>query len=196
MQIFTFGRQREKECAIENLHDPADAPLIHAVVDAIHDLLEGKVTEDALRPVFTRAFCEGGGGVWEQTGNWLKKLVSDFPSLQSLWLVFEVHPQWKVRWRTACCLGYMPRNLAIEVGNRLKRDRSRKVSGMAESRVEELENPGRYREEEKQDETWDKSVAETRWATVTDRRCPECESPCPEYRKTCKVCGFELGRTS
>jgi hypothetical protein len=33
-----------------------------------------------------------------------------------------------------------------------------------------------------------------RWATITTRRCPECGSPCPEYRKTCKVCGFELGR--
>lgn len=31
-------------------------------------------------------------------------------------------------------------------------------------------------------------------ATSTSRRCPKCGSPCPEYRKTCKVCGFEIGR--
>jgi hypothetical protein len=31
-------------------------------------------------------------------------------------------------------------------------------------------------------------------AAITDRRCPKCGSPCPEYRKTCKACGFEIGR--
>jgi len=28
----------------------------------------------------------------------------------------------------------------------------------------------------------------------TDRRCPQCGSPCPEYRRTCKACGFATGR--
>lgn len=37
-------------------------------------------------------------------------------------------------------------------------------------------------------------TAAAKWAGITARRCPECASPCPEYRKTCKVCGFELGR--
>jgi hypothetical protein len=32
-------------------------------------------------------------------------------------------------------------------------------------------------------------------AGKTSRRCPECGGPCPEYRKTCKACGFEIGRT-
>jgi hypothetical protein len=31
-------------------------------------------------------------------------------------------------------------------------------------------------------------------ADTTSRRCPKCGSPCPEYRKTCKACGFEIGR--
>jgi hypothetical protein len=31
-------------------------------------------------------------------------------------------------------------------------------------------------------------------AAITSRRCPQCGSPCPEYRKTCKACGFEVGR--
>ena len=31
-------------------------------------------------------------------------------------------------------------------------------------------------------------------AGLTARRCPECGSPCPAYRRTCKVCGFEVGR--
>ena len=31
-------------------------------------------------------------------------------------------------------------------------------------------------------------------ADLTDRRCPQCGNPCPAYRKTCKVCGFQIGR--
>jgi hypothetical protein len=31
-------------------------------------------------------------------------------------------------------------------------------------------------------------------AATPNRRCPRCGSPCPEYRKTCKACGFEIGR--
>jgi hypothetical protein len=31
-------------------------------------------------------------------------------------------------------------------------------------------------------------------AATTSRRCPKCGSPCPEHRKTCKGCGFEIGR--
>lgn len=31
-------------------------------------------------------------------------------------------------------------------------------------------------------------------AAMTNRRCPKCGSPCPEYRKTCTACGFEIGR--
>jgi hypothetical protein len=194
MQIFTFGRQREKECSIDYLHDQAQAPLIHGVVDAVHDLLEGTITEDALRPVLFHAFCEGGGGVWEQTAGWLRKLASDFPSLQSLWLEFAAHPQWKVRLRTAGCLDDMPESLAIQVGNRLKSDRSMKVRSMAEGNLELITSRRPPDKESTQGEKLDRSEAEQRWATVTGRRCPECDSPCPEYRKTCKVCGFELGR--
>jgi hypothetical protein len=31
-------------------------------------------------------------------------------------------------------------------------------------------------------------------AELTDRRCPQCGAPCPSYRKTCKACGFAVGR--
>ncbi len=34
-----------------------------------------------------------------------------------------------------------------------------------------------------------------KWASITARRCPDCGSPCPEYRKACEVCGYELGMT-
>lgn len=31
-------------------------------------------------------------------------------------------------------------------------------------------------------------------AELTDRRCPKCDAPCPRYRRTCRVCGHEIGR--
>ncbi len=32
------------------------------------------------------------------------------------------------------------------------------------------------------------------YASKTERCCPQCGAPCPEYRKTCRSCGFEIGR--
>jgi hypothetical protein len=32
-------------------------------------------------------------------------------------------------------------------------------------------------------------------ATTTSRPCPVCGQPCPTYRKSCKRCGYPLGRT-
>jgi len=36
--------------------------------------------------------------------------------------------------------------------------------------------------------------ATKKWGALTQRRCPECNAPCPEYRPTCFVCGHRLGR--
>ena len=40
---------------------------------------------------------------------------------------------------------------------------------------------------------WNRLRAE-KDAAITDRRCPRCGVPCPRYRRTCKHCGFEIGR--
>jgi hypothetical protein len=50
-----------------------------------------------------------------------------------------------------------------------------------------------------QAETWDEKelkmqTAIQKWARATERRCPKCSAPCPEYRPRCFVCGFEIGR--
>jgi hypothetical protein len=42
--MFTFGREHEKKCS-----ESRTAPLLLAVVDAVHDLIEGKGTEEALK---------------------------------------------------------------------------------------------------------------------------------------------------
>jgi hypothetical protein len=36
--------------------------------------------------------------------------------------------------------------------------------------------------------------AERKWAKVTERRCPGCNARCPEYRGSCWVCGFAVGK--
>jgi hypothetical protein len=38
------------------------------------------------------------------------------------------------------------------------------------------------------------AAARKKWSNITERRCPSCGAPCPEYRKLCFVCRFELGR--
>jgi hypothetical protein len=136
--MFTFGRQREKESSLHDVQDPQQARLIEAVVDAVHDLLEERMSPDAIRPVLSRAFVEGGAGVWEQTGSWLRKLTGVQPALKSLWGEFASHPEMKVRFRTACFISEMSPALAREIGSRLSVDRSKKVREMAEARLEDI----------------------------------------------------------
>jgi hypothetical protein len=50
------------------------------------------------------------------------------------------------------------------------------------------------RDQENADRERRRIYAEEKWANITARRCPECGAPCPEYRRTCKVCGLEVGR--
>jgi hypothetical protein len=54
--MFTFGREHEKKCS-----ESRTAPLLLAVVDAVHDLIEGKGTKEALK-ITRKAFIEGGSG--------------------------------------------------------------------------------------------------------------------------------------
>jgi len=136
--MFTFGPQRGKESALHYLKDPRQAQLIEAVVDVVHDLLEGRTSADSIRTVLARAFVEGGTGVWEQAGSWLRKLIPEWPTLETLWSELADHSELKVRFRTACFINEMPPTLAREIGSRLSLDRSRKVRGMAEARLREL----------------------------------------------------------
>lgn len=38
------------------------------------------------------------------------------------------------------------------------------------------------------------ALSETKWANVTERRCPNCGARCPEYRAHCWVCEIAIGR--
>jgi hypothetical protein len=136
--MFTFGRDHEKKCAVEYLRDPRQADLITTVVDAVHDVIEGKAIDGGIRPIVTRAFVEGGTGVWEQTGSWLRRLATENVDEKSLWQELADHADSKVRFRVACFLNDLPPVTAKEVGEKLKNDRSKKVREMAVARLEEL----------------------------------------------------------
>lgn len=133
--MFTFGREHERKCAVAHVRSPAQAALILAVVDAVHDLLESGNGPDALAQALSAAFTEGGSGVWEGAASWLRKSCVDYPELGRLWLALARHPKSEVRFRIACCLDDMPAALQPEVAALLLADKSRKVSAMARARM-------------------------------------------------------------
>jgi hypothetical protein len=47
---------------------------------------------------------------------------------------------------------------------------------------------------EQQEQEHKLNEANRKWANSTQRRCPKCGAPCPEYRPRCFVCNFEVGR--
>lgn len=134
--MFTFGREHEKKCALGHMRskNAKEVRLIIAVVDAVHDLLETNATEDAVRTILSQAFVEGGTGVWEQTGSWLRKLIKEYPRFESMWLEFANNADWKVRFRAACFIDEMPPLIGRRVSAHLREDSNKKVRGMAEGK--------------------------------------------------------------
>ncbi len=136
--MFTFGRDHEKKCALQNLRDQKNALLISTLIDAIHDLIEQRIAPQELRPFLIAAFSEGSSGVWEQSGSWLRKLGKHYPELCSVWIDLSSHPNSKVRFRAACCIDDMPPAMARETVEKLCRDTNKKVRDMAIARGNEL----------------------------------------------------------
>ena len=136
--MFTFGREHEKKCASHYLRDKQEVALIEGVVDAVHDVLDGTRTIGDFRSSFSRAFSEGGSGVWEQAASWMAKLAREHPELLSEWQSLASHKDATVRFRVACCLNDIPRGFAMEIGEQLLADRGRKVREMAAARLEEI----------------------------------------------------------
>ena len=137
--MFTFGRDHEKKCAAAKLRKPDQAAILVGVVDAVHDLLEGKSSLDDIRRILTNAFISGGTGVWESTGSWMRQIMSEHPPFASVWAELAGHSEGQVRFRVACFINNLPKPLALELGNQLKNDRHKKTREMAEARLEEIE---------------------------------------------------------
>ena len=83
--MFTFGREHEQECARRYVRNQAQLGLVTALIDAVHDLREAKTSDERVHSAVRVAFVEGGSGVWEEAGSWLRKLCQDYPGFSALW---------------------------------------------------------------------------------------------------------------
>ena len=125
--MFTIGRQREKEHSHQFVKSQEEAFRLDAVIDAVHDMLDGAVRAEDTIPVFVEAFTNGGSGVWEQAGSWLRKLSEEHPILGHLWREFCRHRSVRVRFRAATFLEDMPTEVFAECFPLLLADASAKV---------------------------------------------------------------------
>ena len=142
VSMFTFGREHEKKCAVAYLRNPQQAALISDVIDSVHDLLDGTACIDKLADTIRIAFVEGGSGVWEKAGSWLRKTSAHYPSLVALWDELATHTKAEVRFRVACFLDQLPAGVFETLSHRLAMDRSKRVSSMANARIEEVASRG------------------------------------------------------
>ncbi|MCF7223413.1 hypothetical protein [Marilutibacter chinensis] len=108
-----------------------------AVIDAVHDLIDGVGSEERLASSIRDAFVLGGSGVWENAGKWLRKSSTDYPVVLGLWSEFASHGHAEVRFRTACFLDEMPQDTYRLISSALLVDRSTRVARMAAARVAE-----------------------------------------------------------
>jgi hypothetical protein len=125
--VFTFGREHEKRCAAGYFRKPADPAALLALIDAVHDLVEGKVAVGDVRARLVECLVHGGARTWEGAGYWLEKVKDDFPALLTVWTELARHPQAEVRWRIACLVECMPAALRSELTPVLLADASRRV---------------------------------------------------------------------
>ena len=125
--MFTFGRDHEKRCAASYFRKPADPAALLALIDAVHDLAEGKAAVADVRGRLVQCLVEGGVRTWEGAGYWLAKAQDDFPELSDVWTQLARHPQAEVRWRIACLRDRMPVAVRDELTPVLLADASRRV---------------------------------------------------------------------
>lgn len=135
--MFTFGRDHEKRTALSRFKDPDQALQLLAVIDAVHDLIEGVGSQEALQQAAYVAFAEGRGGVWEGTEYWLRKAAREYPGLLALWPRFAADARWQVRFRCACVLDSLPGDLFRTLSPALAADANRKVANMAQARIDQ-----------------------------------------------------------
>lgn len=142
--MFTFGRSHEVSVALRRHGGPGEADTVVAVVEAVHDLLEGKVELPAVLEVIRGAIVEGRRDVWDAAGTWLLKLEKDYPRSVDLWHELAAHPRAEVRFRVAGHIVYMRKPLRTEIYEVLKNDRSKRVRELSDGKWDFCEHPEKY----------------------------------------------------
>ena len=130
--MWTIGRECEKENARKFLGS-SDPSALEAVIDVVHDLIEGGAVTEQTVATFRRGFVDGASGTWESTGSWLRKTATEHPVLAGLWLEFASHRSAAKRFRAAAFLADMPESTARTLLPRFLSDPSTKVRSKAAS---------------------------------------------------------------
>ena len=133
--MFTFGREHELKCAVEYPRSEKNKRLAAATVNAVHDYLEGLVSLEEAGTTIRTSFIEGGSGVWEQAGSWLRKLDAEAPEVSEWWQELAQHNSATVRFRVACHLDDIQPPSQQAIGKQLLTDKSKKVREMADARL-------------------------------------------------------------
>ena len=144
MSMFTFGRKTETDVVLRRHGGPEKAGMMVAVVDAVHDLLEGKASVEDVEKVITSAIVEGRRDIWDAAGTWLLKVQKYYPSVGRVWLELAKHPDAEVRFRVACHIIDLPEVTCTEVYGLLKDDKSKKVRTQAEGKWDYRQHPEKY----------------------------------------------------
>lgn len=144
MSMFTFGRKTETDVALRRHGGAEKAEMIVAVVDSVHDLLEGKASVEDVEKVLASAITEGRRDIWDAAGTWLLKVQKHYPSVGHVWLDLAKHPAAEVRFRVACHIIDLPEAICTEVYALLKDDKSKKVRTQAEGKWDYRQNPEKY----------------------------------------------------
>lgn len=133
--MFTFGRAHEVQHAVHFIVSPEKAALLVAVIDAVHDLLEGQGSEEAVLACLRTALVEGKSGTWESAGSWLRKLGAGYPATQQLWTELAAHRSATVRFRVACEVEDLAEPLRSELVRLLLQDPSKRVRERVEGQT-------------------------------------------------------------
>lgn len=133
--MFTLGRQREKEHAARYVRTEADRLVVERVVDAAHDLMEGMASAEAVAVILAEALVTGGGGAWEQTGTWLRKLARAHPLFDQVWMQLAPHKSARIRLRVAAFLNEIPDAVRLQLAATFLEDSSAKVRAKAAGEI-------------------------------------------------------------
>jgi hypothetical protein len=144
MAMFTFGRKTETDVALRRHGGQENAVMIVAIVNSVHDLLEGGATLEEVEKVISYAFVEGRRDVWGAAGTWLLNVQEHYPSASHVWLDLAQNPIAEVRFRVACHIIDLPEATCKEVYALLKDDKSKKVRTQAEGNWDYRQNPEKY----------------------------------------------------
>ena len=142
--MFTFGRDNEIKTALRRHGGPDRASQIVDIVNAVHDLQEGKGSVERVEATILSALIEGRRDIWGAAGTWLLKMQVDFPACRRVWLELATHESAEVRFRVACHLTDFPRDLQGEIYAILKNDKSKRVRTHLEGKWDYCQNPEKY----------------------------------------------------